>query len=160
MSDNVSNGRCLLILNQYLAPDVSANPMKKLSTSGSGLFNVEQIRDFTMCGYYTFDPNAPSFLQHLLTDSYSRNDSALGISTFVIGNYASDYSIYDHNSRLDRELYNSTIAGEKIRGLPGCRDYSTCADSPSTGIFAVSHGDESAYGLSSIACDNTEAGCN
>jgi hypothetical protein len=161
MYDNETNGKCVLMLNKYLESEVSADPAKKLATSGAGLFDVEEIRDFTMCGYYTHNPKAPSYLQHLLNGTYSRNDSAFGIETFVIGNYANDYGVYDTHSRLDRELFNSTITNiAKIRGLPGCRNYGTCADSPLTGIFAVSPDTKADYNLNTIACDNGAAGCN
>lgn len=158
--DNSTMGRCVLMLNNYLPSDVNADPAKKLAVSGSGLFNLESLRDFTMCGYYTHSPSAPSYLQHLLVDSYSRNDSLLGIETFVVGNYASDYSKYDNSSRLDRELLNTSIAGVKIRGMPGCKDFASCSDSPPTGIFSASEQAIADFGLGSIACDNGAAGCN
>jgi hypothetical protein len=131
--------------------------MKKRS-SGGGLYKVESIRDFVMCGYYTHNPKAPSFLQRLLNDSYSRSSALFGIETFVIGNYANDYGAYDLYSRLDRELFNAT--GIKVRGLPGCRDFASCADSPVTGIFTVSADTKIDYGLEDITCDDNAAGCD
>ncbi|MFN7991886.1 MAG: hypothetical protein U0R44_07065 [Candidatus Micrarchaeia archaeon] len=152
--------RCVLLLNTYLESEVAASPGKKLATGGAGLFRLESIRDFVMCGYYTHNPDAPSYMQRLLNNSYSKNSSQFGIETFVIGNYANNYSIYDINSRLDRELFNGSISGIKIRGLPGCRNFNTCADSPVTGIFAVSGPTKSNYGLGQVSCDNGAAGCN
>lgn len=153
--------RCLLMLNSYLEPEVQANPSLKFVTGGSGLFNVEFIRDFVMCGYYTHNPEAPSYFQRLLNGSYSRNSTQFGIETFVIGNYANDYDVYDVNSRLDRELFNGSISGVKIRGLPGCRNFNSCSDSPVTGIFAVSDEAKDDYGLGDIACDKPgTAGCD
>ena len=152
--------RCLLMLNSYLEPEVQANPSLKHVTAGSGLFDVELMRDFVMCGYYTHNPKAPSYFQRLLNDSYARNSTQYGIETFVIGNYASDYDVYDLNSRLDRELFNGSVTGVKIRGLPGCRNFNACADSPVTGIFAVSDDARIDYGLDQIACDNGAAGCD
>ncbi len=152
--------RCVLLLNTYLADEVAESPSRKLSTGSSGLFEVEAIRDFVMCGYYTHNPSAPSYLQRLLNGSYSRNSSAYGIETFVIGIYANDYGVYDTNSRLDRELFSEGIDGVKVRGMPGCKDFSSCADSPVTGIFAVSEESRDDYGLDGIACDNGAAGCD
>jgi hypothetical protein len=160
LSDNTSFGKCVLMLNKYLVDEVANDAAKKLATGGAGLYDVESIRDFTMCGYYTHNEKAPSYFQRLLVDSYSRNDTDFGIETFVIGNYANDYKVYDNNSRLDRELLNSTIEGIKVRGLPGCRSFSTCADSPPTGIFEVSINAKSDYGLDSITCDNGAARCD
>ncbi|MEW6722802.1 MAG: hypothetical protein AB1324_06070 [Candidatus Micrarchaeota archaeon] len=151
--------KCVLMLNTYLAPEVQEDPARKLSTSGSGLYEIEEIRDFVMCGYYTHNPAAPSYMQRLLDDSYLRNSTDFGIETFVIGVYANDYDVYDLNSRLDRELFNGSVEGIKVRGLPGCRNFNTCADSPVTGIFTVSETVKDAYGLGEIACDNGAAGC-
>lgn len=152
--------RCLLLLNTYLESEVAAAPTRKLVTGGSDLYSLEKIRDFVMCGYYTHNPAAPSYLQRLLNASYARNSSSYGIETFVIGIYANDYSVYDLNSRLDRELFYGSVEGVKIRGLPGCRNFYSCADSPMTGIFAVSDATRDEYGLGDIACDNGAAGCN
>jgi hypothetical protein len=152
--------RCVLMINSYSEAEVGSDPAKKnAATTYRGLYEVEGIRDFVMCGYYTNNPKAPSYLQRLLPDPYLRN-STLGIETFVIGNYANDYSVYDTNSRLDRELFNSSIGGVKVRGLPGCKSFSSCSDSPITGIFAVSEDTKADYGLGNIACDNGAAGCD
>ncbi len=153
-----SFGRCALITNKYLPGEVSSDPLRKLDVSGgtSAIYGVETIRDFVMCGYYTRNSAAPSYFQRLLQDSYSRN-STLGIETFVIGQYANSTN-YDLNSRLDRELFNTTIDGIKIMGLPGCKSYESCADTPSTGIFAASQGVVSAYNLGPLACSGTRCG--
>lgn len=151
--------KCVLILNTYTQAEVAANPQKKLSVSASGIFGVETIRDFVMCGYYTHNPNAPSYLQRLINNPYSYNSSDFGIETFVVGLYANDYSIYDTNSRLDRELFNGSVHGIKVRGLPGCKNSIWCSDSPDIGIFAVSDETKSNYGLDKIACD-VGAGCD
>jgi hypothetical protein len=152
-----THGKCALITNKWLASDVANAPLEKLDNSASAIYGVEQIRDFVMCGYYTQDPAAPSYFQRLLPDSYSRNDSSLGIETFVIGESANS-TAYNHDSRLDRELLNSTIPGIKIMGLPGCRNYESCADTPSTGIFMVSQDVVEAYGLGNISCSGTRCG--
>jgi hypothetical protein len=152
--------RCVLILNTYLESEVQSLPTRKFDSSGSGIFDVEIMRDFVMCGYYTHNPQAPSYLQRLLNDSYARNSTEFGIETFVIGIYANDYDVYDVNSRLDRELFNGSISGVKIRGLPGCKNFASCQDEPVTGVFAVSDDAKQDYGLDDIACDNGAAGCN
>jgi hypothetical protein len=152
--------RCILMINTFSEVQVQADPLNKHNTGKSGLYEVEVLRDFVMCGYYTYNPKAPSFLQRLLNDTYSRASPQFGIETFVIGNYANDYDAYDLNGRLDRELFNDSISGIKIRGLPGCRNFASCADSPVTGIFAVSDGTKTDYGLEDIACDSGAAGCD
>jgi hypothetical protein len=152
--------RCVLFVNTYLPGEVANDPSKVLVSSGADIYDLELVRDYIMCGYYTHSEKAPSYLQRLLNDSYSRNSTAYGIETFVIGNYANDYGVYDMNSRLDRELLNGSISGVKIRGMPGCRNFASCADSPVTGIFAASDDVITDYGLDDIACDSGEAGCD
>ncbi|MDD5339924.1 MAG: hypothetical protein PHV13_01605 [Candidatus ainarchaeum sp.] len=151
-----ARGRCALITSRYLPEQIRADPLKKLDSSASAIYGVEAIRDFVMCGYYTQNPAAPSYFQRLMPDSYSRN-STLGIETFVIGQYANSTN-YDLNSRLDRELFNASIDGIKIMGLPGCKTYESCADTPSTGIFAISQQTVSAYGLGQLACSGSRCG--
>ncbi len=152
--------RCVLFVNTYLVGEVANNPEHVLVSTGADIYDVEIVRDYIMCGYYTHSEKAPSYLQRLLNNSYSRNSTAYGIETFVIGNYANDYGVYDMNSRLDRELLNGSVSGVKIRGMPGCRNFASCADSPITGVFAVSDEAASDYGLDDIACDSGEAGCD
>ncbi|HSB47452.1 MAG TPA: hypothetical protein VLD37_05540 [Candidatus Bilamarchaeum sp.] len=152
--------KCTLMLNTYNFVEVKDDWLKKHATTGSGLYEVEVLRDFVMCGYYTHNPKAPSYLQRLLNDTYARSSAEFGIESFVVGNYANDYDAYDLSSRLDRELFNGSISGIKIRGLPGCRNFATCADSPVTGIFAVSDDTKTDYGLDQIACDSGAAGCD
>jgi hypothetical protein len=147
--------KCVLFVSPYLPDEVVDEPTKKLSNGA--VYGVEEIRDFVMCGYYTHNPEAPSYLQRLLDDSYSRSSPEYGIETFVIGEYANDYGLYNLNSRLDRELFDGTD-GIKIRGLPGCKDFSMCSDSPVTGIFAASTGAIEDYGLGEIDCASG-AGC-
>jgi hypothetical protein len=159
-------GNCVLFQNQYLSSQLQGSSIvNKRESSGGviGMFDLEKVGDFTMCGYYTNDPNAPSYLQRLLSDPYSRKD-ALGIETFVIGNYANDSSIYGPNgngvsSRLDTEIFDTGVNGIKVRGLPGCRSYESCSDNPQTGVFAISASGMQAYGLVDIACNNGAAGC-
>ena len=157
LGSNYSMGKCVLFINSHLEGEIPSDPLLKRDTDGAGLFDVETVRDYIMCGYYTHNPDAPSFLQRLLEDSYSRTSPEYGIETFVIGNYA-DYNDYDLNSRIDRELTNDTIEGIRIRGMPGCKNLASCSDNPVTGVFAVS--DPSDYDLDSIACDNDAAGCD
>lgn len=154
-----ATGYCALFVNNYNEEQVAETPANKLVTSEAGIYSVERIRDFVMCGYYTFNPKAPSYMQRLLSDSYSRNSSLYGIETFVIGIYANDSAVYDTHSRLDRELFNGSITGIKVRGLPGCKNLASCSDDPNTGIFAVSSDTKIEYGMVNITCD-TAAGCD
>lgn len=156
-SGNFTRGRCVLMTSRYLPEEVSVAPAKKLDASASAIYGVETLRDFIMCGYYTANPVAPSYFQRLLPDSYSRNGSLLGIETFVIGQYANSTN-YDLNSRLDRELFRASIDGIKIMGLPGCRNYESCADAPTTGIFTMSQDAVTTYNVGPLVCTGTRCG--
>ncbi len=152
-----SKYRCALIVSKNAPnPDVLADPTKKFFTAdlATGIFNIEYIRDFVMCGYYTRNPFEPTYLQRLMSDPYSVNNGGdYGIGTFVIGEYSNKVST--QQSRLDSELYtNNNLPVEKIRGLPGCRDAITCGDSPSTGIFTVSTTAMGQFGLGTLKCSN------
>lgn len=151
--------RCALIKAAKSPIEVGANPLNKLVKTDSAIVSVETMRDFVMCGYYTYDPNAPSYLQHLMNGTYSRNDTKYGIETFVIGQYANS-SKYDTRSRLDRELFTTDGSGTKVRGMPGCRDFDSCASDPqlSTGVFAVSDETKAAFGLDLLACPDGSSG--
>ncbi|NYZ73915.1 hypothetical protein H0O00_02120 [Candidatus Micrarchaeota archaeon] len=162
LNETGATGRCVLMINSYSEAEVGSDPSKKnAEPSKRGLYDVEDIRTFVMCGFYTHNAKAPSYLQRLLPDPYTRNSTDYGIETFVIGNYANDYDVYDTHSRLDRELFNDLVA-EKVRGLPGCKSSGACASDPQpvTGVFAVREGTKDDYGLGQIWCDNGAAGCD
>ncbi|MBN1169822.1 hypothetical protein JXA56_02265 [Candidatus Micrarchaeota archaeon] len=145
--------RCLLFINSYGIDEVSQSPERKRSAGDSGIYTVEIVRDYVMCGYYTNNDAAPSFLQRMLDDSYSLS-SEHGIETFVIGNYASDAEVFDTHSRLDRELYH--VVGLKIRGLPGCKNAQSCDGNEIVGVFALSEDHLDDYGLEEIACEGCD----
>jgi len=149
--------RCALFINENPVLDVLVDPDEKLGTAGAGIYDVEDMRDYIMCGYYTHSEESPSFLQRFFSDAYERSSAEYGIETFVIGEYASD-DAYDRNSRLDRELFAGTD-GSAVRGMTGCKNYQHCADDPSTGVFTLDT-DYSipAYGLGDIYCAEAE-GC-
>ena len=163
LNGSIGVGNCALLQNGYKSSQVWSNILLKQPTSLSGLYDIESVRDFTMCGFYTQNQNAPTYLQRLLSNSYGKHGGELGIETFVIGNYANDKDVYGPNpngvsSRLDRQLFDSSKKGVKIRGLPGCKTFETCSDDPQTGVFAIYNPAD--YGLGSIACDNGAAGCD
>lgn len=148
--------KCALILAANPVMDVAEDPELKLERAGAGIFAVETLRDFVMCGYYTHNGAAPSYLQRLLNNSYGRSDALYGIETFVIGEY-SNSDAYGDNGRLDRELFGSTD-GIAVRGMPGCKQYEHCQDDPSTGVFRTTEGSVRTYGAEDIYCEEAE-GC-
>lgn len=150
--------RCALFISPYSHDEIFSNPGRK-TASGAGIYNIEEIRDFIMCGYYTHSEDAPSYMQRLFQDSYDRSSEPFGIETFVIGEYANSSS-YEGLSRLDRNLLQE-IGGHAVRGLPGCRQYEHCSGSPSTGVFVL---DADAagplvYDVADAYCERSE-GCD
>ena len=138
--------RCMLFVT---AADVGAGPLQK-NSGPQNAYDIENIRDYTLCGYYMHDPAAPSYLHRLMNDSYQYRDSAYGISTFLIGIYANN-TIVDSYSRLDYDVFRME-AGTPVRGMPGCKDLSMCSQSPETGIFFLSTDAINAFGLGALSC--------
>jgi len=159
---NTQKGRCVLIEAKNSVSDVLQTPTDKFIVKpGSAIMDLEKIRDFVMCGYYLHDPAAPSYLQHLMNNTFLRSDSEFGIETFVVGEYANSTTAYDTHSRLDRDLFTQDAKGIKIRGLPGCRDFQSCSsDTLSTGAFALNATTISDFKLDNIACPQTGGVCN
>lgn len=152
--------KCALIMASYSPEEVREDLTRKQSTPAeTGVYDLEEVRDFLMCGYYMQDPEAPSYFQRMLKDSYNRSDSELGISTLVIGEYANSTD-YDTYSRLDRELFTEPFdAGIKVRGITGCKNAEMCSDDPTTAIFALTEEAVETLGLEDIACNNGLARC-
>ncbi|MBI5227083.1 hypothetical protein HY988_00710 [Candidatus Micrarchaeota archaeon] len=157
-SDPTKQRRCALIIAKSSPSDVLSDPDKKTykSDSSTGIFNIEPLRDFVMCGYYTHNEKAPSYLQHLMVGSYSLSDKKFGIETFVVGEYSN--KVLFGRSRLDRELFSSQPVYSPLRGLPGCRNAEVCSDSPTTGIFTLSDTAIKDYVLDPLSC-KSGAGC-
>ncbi len=146
--------KCVLIIANTAPWNVQSDVERKLVTpsESTGIFGIEKLRDYMMCGYYTQDENAPSYFQRLLTDPYTRSGEAMGVETFIIGEYA-DPSIYERLDRIDRKMFEEAIRDEFIRGMPGCRDYSACSnDETPTGRFGLNESSITNYTLGAIDC--------
>ncbi len=118
----------VLFITQYSHEQVLADVDRKDNNPGA-IFDIENLRDFARCSYYIVNPEAPSFLQRLLEDSYSRS-SPIGIETTLVGKWAGgvDNPGWNEYSRVDREFF-AREEGDKMRGMPGCKDVYMCADS-------------------------------
>jgi hypothetical protein len=132
------------------------------------LYGIEPLRDFAICGYYVNNNKAPSYFQRFFNDTYSRN-STLGIETFLIGDFiggkgTNEYgqqiiSYWDNDySRLDRELFNEK-KGERIRGMPGCKNKEMCSGDSPVGQFRLGEDAMKDYGANDISCANGMASC-
>ncbi|MEW5996231.1 MAG: hypothetical protein AB1657_01405 [Candidatus Micrarchaeota archaeon] len=146
------------------SPDEKDNPVF--------VYDVEKLRDFTRCSYYVVHADAaPSFLQRLLVNGYERT-SPIGLETLVVGRWAggADNPGWNDYSRVDREFFGN-VEGEKIRGMPGCKDWYMCADRDAlvsdVGSFRLGTPESTEFYLGTsdtddenyIGCDDEKASC-
>ena len=168
------DGKCVLFVTKYSYEDVNADKEKKLaSQSQAAAYDIEKLRDFTMCSYYVRNYRSPSYFQRLFDDAFARNNSAYGVETFLVGKYIGGAGIDagapvvpsypDDRSRADRELFSnsSVIAGDKIRGMPGCRDFNMCSDDSLLGHFRLGPDAKSDFlDGKDTSCTDTKARCD
>lgn len=160
------DGNCVIFVSSYNANQVTANPALKLNQVN--FYDIEAIRDFAVCGYYTKNPNSPSFLQRMLDSPYGRSSNNFGIETFIIGNFIGGTSVGniqavstypDSTSRVDKDVF-AGITGFRIRGLPGCKSLESCISPSPIGHFSLSPDAISRYNLaSSLSCNYGNANC-
>jgi hypothetical protein len=121
------------------------------------IYNIERVKNFVTCGYYTNNTAAPSFFDRL---SNARNDptsrmlnESFGIETTVMGNWA-----LAGRASIDYEYYQS-ISGEKVMGLTGCKYLDMCRDTALSMLkFRISSSHLATYGLGGIVCSGANAG--
>lgn len=168
---DISNGpdafpHSILFISQYSYDEISNDPELKYG-SDPVVFDIENLRDFTRCSYYIVNANnSPSFLQRLLSDGYTRT-SPIGLETLLVGKWAGGVDTPDWNkySRVDREFFGKK-EGEKIRGMPGCKDWYMCMDRgegliSDVGNFAFYSPDSMEFYLGTSDNDNEEyIGCD
>jgi len=160
---NAQGEKCALIIAGANPQEVLNNPtskFNKVGTSVSGVYNIENLRDFTLCGYYVKSEKAPSYLQRMLVNAYNLN-STYGVETFLIGEYVSSENsyVFTKYSALDREMFKEIKSDSFIRGQTGCKSEGVCSSDPSTGVFGLSENATRDYGVSDITCDNGAARC-
>ena len=161
----------ILFISQYSYEEIQGDLGRKYG-SDPVVFDMESLRDFTRCSYYIVNANnSPSFLQRLLEDGYERT-SPIGIETTLVGKWAGGVDNQDpwnRYSRVDREFFGKK-EGEKIRGMPGCKDWFMCADDPmvsDVGNFRFLSPDSMEFYLGTsdndaeeyIGCDDGRASC-
>ena len=167
------DGKCLLFVTKYNFNDMSANKERKLaSQSQSAAYDIEKLRDFTLCSYYVRNQRSPSYLQRLFDDAYVRNSNNYGIETFLVGRYIGGAGTYagapvvpeysDDKSRADTELLHAPpVSGDKIRGMPGCRDFNMCSDNSLLGHFRLGPNSKNDFlDGKDISCTDGNARCD
>lgn len=160
----------ILFVTQYSHEEIMSKLERKNDNPGA-IFDIENLRDFTRCSFYIVNADkAPSFLQRLLVNGYKRT-SPIGIETTLVGKWAGgiDNPGWNEYSRVDREFFDR-VPGEKIRGMPGCKDWYMCTDDPmvsDVGNFRFS-GESAEFYLGTnskddeayIGCDDGRASCD
>lgn len=154
--------KCVLIIAEH-GPDYiverASHYDDKFDTANSGIYGIEDLRDYTLCGYYVHDENSPSYLQRLLNNSYGRTSTDYGIETFLIGEYMNP-AVYDDYDRLDQRMFEMTLLDYLIRGMPGCKSAGMCTASGVTvGHFGLADETIGEYSLGDIDCAEG-AGCD
>lgn len=153
--------KCILFVNRFSFEDVISNPDNKRSAETS-LYGIEKLRDFALCGYFINNPAGPSYPQRLLINGYERQDPEFGIDTFLVGEYVyQNTPDIDNLGKVDKELFTNEN-GDKIRGMPGCRNAQLCSDDTLlTGHFSLgdNYGQVHYTDTSVIACDDGRADC-
>ncbi len=117
--------RCILFVSRYSVEDINKKPT--LGSSSEALtYNIENLKDCAICGYYIPDPEGPSYFQRLLENSFDKKDSKYGLATFLLWDGIEAEGKLSDLSRLDYEFFNGED-GKTIRGMPGSKYAAMCA---------------------------------
>lgn len=166
-SEPGSSGRQarILFVAKYSATEVLDDPEDADDEKNQDVlvYDIENLRDYVRCSYYIVNTEAPSFLQRMLEGGYGEGrKSDRGIETTLVGQYAGGtYNPeLDGRSRVDREFFMD-VSGEKVRGMPGCKDQPMCVDERSeVGHFALSMESMRFYFGIGEEEDEENIGCN
>jgi len=126
------------------------------TTGNFTIYDIDDVTNFVRCGYYTLNPEAPSFFDRL---SAGRPDVRIfnksvgfGIETTIVGNWTSSGV-----ASIDYEYYSLT-SGTKVMGMTGCKFVEICKDNIILPKFFVSSSHISTYGLNDLVCNGPNAG--
>ncbi|MFH1222151.1 MAG: hypothetical protein V1492_03640 [Candidatus Micrarchaeota archaeon] len=159
------SSNCVLFVARYSPSEVAIDWKRKKDTTDTGVYDIENLRDYTLCGYYTHSEKAPSYLQRFFADAYVRNSTDYGIETFLIGQYVSiskNSMDLTQFSALDRDMFTKlryTQPQQLIRGTPGCKSQLACSNNPETGLFGLGDNATIDYNVQPISCE-TGARCD
>ncbi len=160
--------RRVLIIANSSVKDVSAALPNSVfqKRNGAAAYEIEKLRDATVCAYFISSGRAPSYAQRLSRGALSLN-STFGMEALLVGKWAGGSELPDYNnySRVDFEFF-SRIEGAKVRGMPGCKSLGMCStgvgDNAPLGHFRLSGDSLEAYGIineNDISCGDGRAGC-
>ncbi|MEW6528817.1 MAG: hypothetical protein AB1391_02930 [Candidatus Micrarchaeota archaeon] len=157
------NKHYALIIAKYSGKEVKSNVSKK--NYSISIYDIEGLRDATICTYYLNSSRAPSYVQRLSGNALSLSSTNFGMESFLVGEWTGGKNLieYENYSRVDWEFFNKTM-GIKIRGMPGCKTFEMCSidvgtDAP-LGHFRLSDNSLTIYNLVNIACNDGRARCD
>lgn len=121
--------RRALIVSPYSYAQINSQPDLKFAVEPR-VYDMENLRDSAVCGYYMHNSDAPSYFQRLFAGStYTSKDANAGIETFVFGSWTDGnyphFANAEDLSKLDREFFQN-LGGNKVRGMPGCKNEVMC----------------------------------
>jgi len=135
--DNCDQGNgCIFFVSKK---DISSD-IEEVDNTVSIQYNIENFRDFLVCGYYFHNKNGPSYFQKLLPRSYERKGEEYGLSTFLVWDgIEGTNNENEDRSRLDIEFFGTDgETNTKIRGSPGCKFLEMCKINNYVGNFKLS----------------------
>lgn len=155
------NGNYSLIIANASVAEVTINASNK--SKGVAIYDIENLRDATVCAYFLPSTHAPSYPQRLSQEAVNLS-SNFGMQTLLVGKWAGGENLtaYENYSRVDFEFFNRT-QGIKIRGMPGCKNLEMCSASAGSGgaplgQFRLSLDSLKEYGIITD-CKDGRAGC-
>ncbi|MDD5336852.1 MAG: hypothetical protein PHS02_00020 [Candidatus ainarchaeum sp.] len=160
-----NGSRMALLIANHTVSEVQGTP--ELKNQLVEVYDIENLRDAAMCTYYIHTGRAPSYPQRLSKDALSLSSTDYGIETFLVGTWAGGedlpLTLYQEYSRVDWEFFKK-VDGEKIRGMPGCKNPNMCAapvgSNAPLGHFALSPESIDLYEVQGIACEHGKARCD
>ncbi|VVB98028.1 Uncharacterised protein [uncultured archaeon] len=162
------NSSNALMIAKYAPDEVgSDNDSVSLKYYPVAAYDLEALRDATVCSYFIPSERAPSFAQRLSKNAPYLN-STFGMETLLVGKWAggTDLTNYDNRSRVDFEFFQNTppLDAEKVRGMPGCKSFPMCVlrtgDDAPLGHFRMSDDSLALYGADKIACNDGRSRCD
>ena len=141
------------------------------------IWDLTNIRDMSICGFYVYSGFGPSFFQRMLASTGMNNpegtvkSDSYGIETLLLGAWAGGWlepsgqvSDQDQRPRVDWQFYSASSyppgTRYKIKGMAGCRNEVMCQDSGTdetegVGQFWMTEDDAARYGLKLLTCDSS-----
>ncbi len=145
----VGEEKKVLITSQ--TDDVLGSFDRYRNSTNVSIWNIEDLRELTLCGGYANTTEAPDFIQRLRGEAYSKSENGIESLVYLSSSTPKPLSAVDY-------LYHSGREGVSVKGMPGCRNADECrAYWGSSFALDEMHWDD--YGVSDILCGNSTDPC-